>query len=178
MKSRWLYTIDITGGISISVDVDINDTVPPLPRIGLSFISQDETNVKSTPVSWFGRGPHENYPDRKASSTIGYYQQDAKALHTDYIFPSENGLRCDCNSLEINQLVINGNFHFSISQYGQQKLAKALHTHELKADKYFHVHIDHQHMGIGGDDSWSPSVHSEFLLTEKHYNYKLLLKTS
>jgi beta-galactosidase len=54
-------------------------------------------------------------------------------------------------------------------------LTQAKHTHELTADDHLHVFIDHQHMGVGGDDSWSPSVHPEFLLDKKHYRYTLQL---
>lgn len=39
-----------------------------------------------------------------------------------------------------------------------------------------YVSIDGYHMGIGGDDSWTPNVHQEFLLTDKHYTYQLRLK--
>jgi len=35
----------------------------------------------------------------------------------------------------------------------------AKHDYELVPDKYTHLHLDHRHMGVGGDDSWSPSLH-------------------
>ena len=38
-------------------------------------------------------------------------------------------------------------------------MTMAKHDYELEADNYTHLHIDHRHMGAGGDDSWSPSVH-------------------
>ncbi|NAX00616.1 hypothetical protein CAG61_01885, partial [Vibrio sp. V34_P3A8T189] len=43
-------------------------------------------------------------------------------------------------------------------------------------DKIY-VRIDHQHMGVGGDDSWSPSVHKEYQLCAKSYQYSLTLKS-
>ena len=38
-------------------------------------------------------------------------------------------------------------------------LMAAKHDYELKADTHTHLHLDHRHMGVGGDDSWSPSLH-------------------
>ena len=38
-------------------------------------------------------------------------------------------------------------------------LMAAKHDYELKADGHTHLHLDHRHMGVGGDDSWSPSLH-------------------
>jgi len=176
VETQWLYTIDTQGEVELTIEVAINDTVPPLPRIGVQFSSQGADDVKKTPVSWLGRGPFENYPDRKAAARIGAYQQSATELHTDYIFPSDNGLRCDCSSLTVNQLHISGDFHFATSPYSLKKLASAKHTNELTAEESLQVFIDHQHMGVGGDDSWSPSVHAEFLLTDKHYRYTLVFK--
>ena len=175
VETRWLYVIKPTGEVTLSVEVNINDTVPPLPRIGLRFTSHAEQQEINTNVTWLGRGPFENYPDRKSAARIGYYQKTAKDLHTDYIFPTDNGLRCDCKSLAIANLSVKGEFHFAVSPYSLDMLTQAKHTHELTADDHLHVFIDHQHMGVGGDDSWSPSVHPEFLLDKKHYCYTLQL---
>ena len=51
-------------------------------------------------VAWFGRGPHENYPDRHASADLGHWRLPLSSMHTLH-FPSENGLRCDVQSLEL-----------------------------------------------------------------------------
>ena len=40
-----------------------------------------------------------------------------------------------------------------------RNLSLARHDYELEADSMNHVYLDHRHMGLGGDDSWSPSVH-------------------
>jgi hypothetical protein len=48
-------------------------------------------------------------------------------------------------------------FQFSASMHSMESFEQAAHDHELQQDGRVHVHIDHAHMGVGGDDSWSPS---------------------
>ncbi len=46
-----------------------------------------------------------------------------------------------------------------ICRYSIATLMAAKHDYELRADGFTHLHLDHRHMGVGGDDSWSPSLH-------------------
>lgn len=172
-QTRWLYTISHEGEITVDIDVRLNDTLPPLPRIGVSLAVEKS---HSSQLSWLGLGPFENYPDRKAAARLGLYTLPITELHTPYIFPTDNGLRADCTQMKVNNLAITGEFCFAASLYSQSTLTEAKHTNELVADDVIYVHIDHQHMGVGGDDSWSPSTHKEFLLVNKHYRYSLTMK--
>ena len=70
---------------------------------------------------------------------------------------------------------IGGSFHFSVSQYGQQQLTHATHTHELVPAEGLYVYIDGFHMGVGGDDSWSPSVKARYRLLEREYQWAFVL---
>jgi beta-galactosidase len=124
-------------------------------------------------VRWQGLGPHENYPDRLASARFGEYKLALNDMQTHYIFPSDNGLRCDCRALSVGRLNVTGDFHFSVSEYGQAQLDNAKHTSDLVKQDCVFVYIDHAHMGVGGDDSWSPSTHKAFLLEQKRYTYAL-----
>jgi beta-galactosidase len=170
-QTLWVYTINNSGDINVNINVQLNQDLPPLPRIGLSLTLAKHEN---TQVQWLGLGPFENYPDRKAAARFGQYVLDVNELHTPYIFPSDNGLRCNCQSLRIDQLQVKGEFLFAVSAYSQSQLSTAKHTNELVADDVLHLHIDHQHMGVGGDDSWSPSTHKEYLLERKQYSYSLM----
>ena len=171
--TTWCYQIDATGTLKIEVEAMFSDTLPPLPRVGIQF------SVPKTPsVLWHGMGPFENYPDRQSGARYGCYIEEINNMHTPYIFPTDNGLRSNCNILAVNKLCIEGDFHFSVSPYGQHQLAKAKHTCDLAATDNLFVYIDHAHMGVGGDDSWSPSTHKAFLLEEKVYRYQLILKSS
>jgi beta-galactosidase len=167
-QTQWIYTINNIGEVKVNIDVLLNDYLPPLPRIGVSLAITKEDDVQ---LKWLGLGPFENYPDRKSAARFGVYNLNLNQLHTAYIFPTDNGLRSGCKILEVGELRVSGEFLFAASQYSQSQLAAAKHSNELVADDVIHVHIDHQHMGVGGDDSWSPSTHKEYLLDRKQYSY-------
>ncbi|MCG4788382.1 hypothetical protein L0N33_23955, partial [Roseburia faecis] len=68
--------------------------MPSLPRIGARLWLDEGVNHEFNEVSWLGRGPHENYPDRLLGADLGRWQLPLTALHTPYVFPTDNGLRC------------------------------------------------------------------------------------
>lgn len=171
LESQWHYRIDAQGQVSLSIDVAKQAQLPPLPRVGLELALP----AISDEVEWYGRGPHENYPDRILSAHVGHYAQPLEQMHTDYIFPSENGLRSDVRQARVGKLSIQGNFLFACSAYPQAMLEQAKHSCDLHADGNTYLRVDGFHMGVGGDDSWSPSVHKEFLLEQNHYRYQLVL---
>ena len=172
-QTHWLYTIANNGEISLNIEVHLNQSLPPMPRIGLSCTLPKQQHNQ---VKWQGLGPFENYPDRQSAARFAAYNLPIADLQTSYIYPTDNGLRCGCKVLEIANLKLLGEFLFTASEYSQKQLAAATHTNELKSDGLIHLNIDHQHMGVGGDDSWSPSTHKEFLLENKHYRYALVFK--
>lgn len=180
ITSLWQYTLNGQGKVLIDIDVNVAKSLPPLPRVGVELVLADATNSTNLikQVNWFGRGPHENYPDRISSAHIGRYSCSVDEMHTPYIFPSENGLRCNVKQATIGDLSIFGDFQLGVSRYSQQNMASAKHTNELVDQQQLYVRIDALHMGVGGDDSWSPSVHSEFLLDKEHYHYQISLAFS
>lgn len=172
--TTWTYTLRNTGQTVLSVNVKLADGLPPMPRIGLEV--QLPLDEEDKLIQWHGLGPFENYPDRLSAARVGIHSQPLEQMYTPYIFPTDNGLRCETRWLKVNSLMISGDFQFSVSQYSQQQLAQAKHTNDLVEEDKLYVHIDHKHMGVGGDDSWSPSVHQEFQLIERHYNYQITLQ--
>jgi len=173
IQSKWLHQFDQDGNLTITVEVDIANDMPAPARIGLTY------QLKEIPkqVNWLGLGPHENYPDRKTSAIFGDWSLPFAELYTPYIYPCENGLRCDVKQLILNDMIITGQqFKFNINQYGTKQLMEKTHRHLLVPQTCAYVSIDAYHMGIGGDDSWTPNVHPEFLLMDKHYRYQLIFK--
>ncbi|MCP2004326.1 UNVERIFIED_ORG: beta-galactosidase [Buttiauxella agrestis ATCC 33320] len=163
------WRIDCEGTLHISVDVEVAFGTPPPARIGLTC----ELAQIDAPVSWLGLGPHENYPDRQQSALFGHWQRPLEDLYTPYVFPSENGLRCATQTLEYGDNLWQGNFHFNISRFSQQQLRETSHRHLLVKQAGTCLNLDGFHMGVGGDDSWSPSVSPEFWLDKKHYHYAI-----
>ena len=173
IQSKWLHQFDQEGNLTLCVEVDIANDMPAPARIGLTY------QLKEIPkqVKWLGLGPHENYPDRKTSAMFAQWSLPFADLYTPYIYPCENGLRCDVKQLTLNDMTITGHqFLFNINQYGTKQLMEKTHRHLLEPMPEAYVSIDAYHMGIGGDDSWTSNVHSEYLLTDKHYCYQLKFK--
>lgn len=169
-KKRW--QIDAHGVMTVDIDVDAATILPSLARVGLSCQLADI----APQVSWVGLGPHENYPDRQLAAQHGHWNLPLDDLHTPYIFPTENGLRCNTRTLAYGKWIITGNFHFGLSRYGLAQLMTCTHHHLLEKEKGVWLNLDGFHMGIGGDDSWSPSVHRDDLLTATHYHYRVALQ--
>ena len=99
-------------------------------------------------------------------------------MHTPYIFPSENGLRCDVSKAQIGGILIQGEFSLGVSQYSMKQLMGAQHEHELIPEDGLFIYIDGVHMGVGGDDSWSPSVKPRYQLTSPNYRWGFSLGPS
>ena len=163
---RWL--IDDHGVLHGDVDVQVAEDIPHPARIGLDC----QLAAVEEQVSWQGLGPHENYPDRRLAARQGRWTLPLAALHTPYIFPTENGLRGETRQLDYGTHRWQGNFHFGLSRYSQQQLHEVTHHHLLREEPGCWLNLDAFHMGVGGDDSWSPSVLPEFLLPQRRLRYR------
>ena len=167
--------------------------LPPIPRVGLSF-----TVPKVPSVSWFGRGPWENYADRAESAMLGCYKAsvglvsgiaDAKTgtiaypndrLNPDnYIEPGEQGYRTGCRRLEVGNVsvdAVNAPFGFNVWPYPQTALEGVAHQWEIKEAEELTVNVDAVQMGIGGDDSWGARPHDEFMPKDGVYRLVFVVR--
>lgn len=172
IETKWRTQFFAEGSVQINVDVVFAEDMPAPARIGLTY----QVAQKPKEIEYLGLGPHENYPDRKKSALFSKWQLSLLDLYTPYIHPSENGLRCETEQLKFDGWEVTGKFHFGMNEFGTDELAKTTHRHLLKAHPGVFVNLDAYHMGIGGDDSWTPNVHEEYLLNEKQYRYSLRIK--
>jgi beta-galactosidase len=180
------YRIHRNGRIQVSNHVVPDKfirNIPSLPRVGLSLQLEPALDI----IEYYGRGPFENYPDRKSGSHMGFFITRASDMGYDYIVPSENGSRSDCDWAAFRSsndgdgmLVVaesGSNFSFSALLHSADEINSALHSHDLderEIRKYpVHVNIDHKLMGLGGDVSWFPCVYTEFLVKcSQEYDYR------
>ena len=167
--SRKSYHFDGHGEMQITVDVDVANGTPHPARIGLSC----QLAQVAERVNWLGLGPHENYPDRLSAACFDRWELTLDEMYTPYVFPSENGLRCGTRELRYGEHLWRGDFQFNISRYSQKQLMETSHRHLLQPEAGTWLNIDGFHMGVGGDDSWSPSVSPEFQLSAGRYHYQL-----
>jgi beta-galactosidase len=160
--------------------------VPPslvdLPRVGVMF--QLPRGFDS--VRWFGRGPHENYPDRKSSAMCEIWQEGVD--ESPYLVPQEFGLRTDCRWFEcidrrgrvvrIDVLEPSG-MHCSATHHTPAQLFAAAHERDLERSTGLVVCLDAAHRGLG-TASCGPDVLDQYRLTAGTYrfSYTMSLRTA
>lgn len=132
-------------------------------------------------VGWFGRGPHENYCDRKEGAMVGIYQCTLKEFAYDYIRPQENGNRTDVRWLSLSNksgigLMFEGIgtalIEVSAWPYTYESLNNAKHIYEIIKKGTTTINIDHRQQGVGSgnvDEAYSNKYHQ--LLKDKTYKY-------
>ena len=126
----------------------------------------------------FRSGPFESYDDRKESAFIGIYSGKVSDQHFPFVMPQENGNKTDVRWLKVssdngNVLTVSGTptNNFKIQDYSDDDLNASKFTHILQRGDKTYLEISFRQMGLGGDDSWSPRVHKEFLINNSVYNY-------
>lgn len=168
------WTVDFT--------LTVPESAPELPRAGVSFALEGDSFGADTRVAWHGDGPHENYSDRRSSTTVGDWEMTVSALNdSHYVRPQECGHRCGTTRLEVGGVVIeavSGPFEFNVSGWTPEELAKASHEEELpKVDGKLVVNVDAAMRGVGGDDSWGAQPHDAYRLRgAKTYSLKFSVR--
>lgn len=183
------YTVDASGAVNVTFDFVKTDlTLEEIPRVGMQMILP----ARYTNLSWFGRGPHENYADRKTSAFAGLYESSVADQYVPYVRPQENGYRTDTRWLNITES--NGKgirfeaqplFSFAAMNYlhedfespgslsGYRPDAKLINRHisDVVPRDLVRVNIDYGQMGVGGDDSWGERTHPQYCLLQREYRY-------
>jgi beta-galactosidase len=178
IESVVVYTVSGDGEILVESTVNIAPNLTHIPRIGLELALP----AGFEQLTWFGRGPHENYCDRIHGAAVGRYTSTVDEQFTPYVFTQESGGKEEARWLALTDgrgsglLVIGlAPFHFDALHYAVADLAQAGHPHELTRLPETILHIDHRHMGVGGDDGWESPVHPEYLIRPGRYNYAFRL---
>ena len=174
------YTVNADGSIMVnSVIMPVSDG-EIIPRVGYRM----ELPEGFERMRWYGRGPWENYSDRKASAMVSIYNCKVSALGFDYVMPQENGNRCDVRWFALQSdkagVMIVGDEPLSVSvwEMSQNAIDKAKHINELEKDLYSNtLNIDLVQAGVGGTDSWSlkarPSIDKRLLKGSYSYGFTL-----
>jgi beta-galactosidase len=188
------YTIYSSADIVIKNQFSkISDKIPEIPRMGMQIqLPEEFMNLK-----WFGRGPQENYVDRKTAADVGLYESTVSDQYVPYIRPQENGYKTDTRWLTLTNengvgILVTGyplfcfaalnNIHDDFESPGKlskyRKDAKTANTHtiDVKPRDLINLNIDLGQMGVGGDDSWGAPIHPVYRLLEKKYEYSFRIR--
>lgn len=155
----------------------IPDSLPPLPRLGIVI----ELPREYEQLTWYGRGPWDNYPDRKTSCPIGLWRSTVAQQYVHYPRPQDSGNHEDCTMVELKTKrgktlrieAIDAPFSFSALPYSAQELASKSHDYELQEQGKTYLSIDCAVLGLG-NSSCGPGVLKKYTIDKgKKYQLKI-----
>ncbi|MGB6866129.1 MAG: glycoside hydrolase family 2 TIM barrel-domain containing protein, partial [Candidatus Aminicenantaceae bacterium] len=189
-RSRWDLIYDIYGSGDVvlrNTFVPGHDRLPEIPRVGMTMILSGEFEN----ISWFGRGPHENYWDRNTGAPVGVYEGKVIDQYHPYIRPQENGNKTDVRWVALinaeglgfmavgEPLLSVSAQHFLNEDFDEGPRKVQRHTFHIRRRDLVTLNLDYKQMGVGGDTSWGERArpHPEYtLFPNRTYSYSLRLR--
>lgn len=165
------YQINDRGQIKIKAAyVPYSQDIPLIPKFGMHMLVDSALDN----ISWYGRGPHENYPDRKTSAFVGHYISGVDDFICNYLSPQDNANRGDVRwfnlksqLMEMKVTAIRNPLNFRVWPYEGKELEIAKHPYEINRKDFLEVNIDLNIHGLGADDSWGAKTREAY--TNKGY---------
>ena len=153
-----------TGAVKVTEDFKATEgaKVSDMFRFGM-LLQMPYTMEKS---NYYGRGPIENYSDRKDCMRIGVYTDDADNQYFPYIRPQESGTKSDIRwwkqtdatgmGLQVKSCTpfYASAIHFDTEELDDGDDKEQRHSFDLKKSKFTNLFLDSAHMGVGGENSW------------------------
>ncbi len=187
VKSHYRSTYNVFGNGDIIVAGRLfpgGALLPDLPRFGMQMILKPEFNR----IQWLGRGPHENYRDRKTGARVGIYQGTVGEQYHPYVRPQENGNRTDVrwvaltNDRGVGLLAVGdpclevSALHYLPEDFDPGLQKQQRHAVDLMPRDLVALNLDLRQMGVGGDTSWGARPHPQYTLPAKEYAYRFRLR--
>ena len=168
-KAYVSYRVTGDGKIHVHALYKGTDGLPEMPAFGMDM----KLKARYDRVRYYGRGPEENYLDRREGARLGVHSYQAADNISAYLFPQECGNRMDVRWVEVTDADGQGlrfetegvPFENSVLPCSAYELEAATHREELPKAHYSWVRILESQMGVGGDDSWGAPVHEEYRLS-------------
>lgn len=181
-KAELIVTCLVQGNGIVEVDyaLDADRELPNIPRVGMQCGIPGEC----TQISWYGRGPHENYVDRRFGADAGIFSLSLDDFIEPYVNPQENGNRTDVRWMFLSGppdhgllVVADSLLSMSAWPYTQENLDAARHTCDLQDPGFITLNIDLVQMGVGGNDSWSNVSQplEKYQVPSQKYSYSFYL---
>jgi beta-galactosidase len=168
--------------------------LPNIPKVGLSMQIPKEFDS----MKWFGRGPHENYIDRKSSAKVDIYSGKVADQYHPYVRPQESGNKTDVrwatfrndkgDGLMVQGLLSMNASHYALEDYdhgfgkansgatGNIKTTKQQrHTIDMVEQDLINLDLDLIQMGLGGEDSWWAQPLEKYQIEPKTFEYFFIL---
>lgn len=188
-ESRYFTTYRVFGDGSVVIRNTFlpgSADLPELPRFGMTM----QLSSSFTEAAWFGRGPQENYWDRKSGARVGLYRAGIPDLYHPYIRPQENGNRTDVRwvaltddegygFLAVGMPLLNFSaFPFNNEDLDPGPKKAQRHACDIKMRPLVTLNLDYKQMGVGGDTSWGERArpHPEYTLPAREYTYSFRIR--
>lgn len=159
--------------------------LPEIPRMGMCMVLRGEYDQ----MTWFGRGPQENYWDRKSAADIDLYQASVWEQFHPYVRAQETGNKTDVRWAALRNTSGEGLLVRSIDQplqvsawnfpiedlYYIPSMTKHIYGGSIEKKDLVWLNIDHEQMGVGGDNTWGAQTHPEYTITPQARSYSFYL---
>ena len=176
-----LYTILSDGIIDLKTTFQPQGILPELPRLGIAFCLSSDYNT----FIWQGRGPQDNYPDRKTSAAVGLWKGSVADQYMHYPRPQDSG-----NKEEVRRLMLTDRhgkgirvdavedvFSASALHYTAQDLYKETHDCNLKPRSEIILSLDAAVLGLG-NSSCGPGVLKKYAIDKKEYTLHIRIAST
>ena len=159
------YLVDAQGKITVTETLDAQEGAEVSNMFRFGMVMQMPYGFDQS--AYYGRGPVENYADRKFSQRIGIYEQTADEQFYPYVRPQETGTKSDIRWWRQKDASGNGilvqaympfyasALHYDIETLDEGNDKKQRHSPQMPKSKYTNLFLDGEHTGVGGVDSWS-----------------------
>jgi len=175
--AKVVYTLNGNGVLKVDYSLNPTAGLPNIPKVGM----QMGIRRNYEQISWYGRGPVENYLDKRYGFDAAIYSQPIGQFMEPYVYPQENGNRTDVRWMQLADakngkgLIVAADSLLSMSAwpYTEEEIVRAKHWHLLKDAGYLTLNIDLIQMGIGGNDSWTDvsAPLEKYQIPSKPYQY-------
>lgn len=167
-----LYTILSDGTIDLKTTFQPQGILPELPRLGIAFCLSSDYNT----FIWQGRGPQDNYPDRKTSAAVGLWKRSVADQYVHYPRPQDSGnkeevcrlMLTDRHGKGIRVDAVEDVFSASALHYTAQDLYKETHDCNLKPRPEVILSLDAAVLGLG-NSSCGPGVLKKYAIDKKEH---------
>jgi beta-galactosidase len=175
-----IYTVYGNGEVEIHNSFQPGEAdLSELPRFGMQMTVPADLDT----MTWYGRGPHESYWDRKAGAAVGLYSGSVEDQYFDYSEPQENGNKTDVRWVSLTrsdgtglQAVGQPLLSVSAHRFTTEDMEEAKHLYEMQPRDFVTVSLDYKQTGVGGDDSWGARPHPQYTLDPRPYSYSFRLR--
>ena len=179
--TKFLYTILSDGTIDLKTTFQPQGILPELPRLGIAFCLSSDYNT----FIWQGRGPQDNYPDRKTSAAVGLWKGSVADQYVHYPRPQDSG-----NKEEVRRLMLTDRhgkgirvdavedvFSASALHYTAQDLYKETHDCNLKPRPEVILSLDAAVLGLG-NSSCGPGVLKKYAIDKKEHTLHIRIAST